>query len=285
MNLHDDILGDILERIDSQVSLHRAASTCKRWRGIIANAVFRRRFRSHHARAVVAGDYCNYPPMQSLVLAEERRTKGCVFFIPSSSSPIDAGHYSLDFLPDHDGAEDNWRVEDNRGSLLLMKHSRCKKDIRYLVVCEPLTRSYRIIHQPQKLVAGSNTYYFRRYYLIDGAGREEEAAGSGNIGMSKFRVVCEHYMGHGLHIMVFDPNDGSDTSSTAWKEKDVSSILEAGVSGLRELGRADDSWYFCDDDKSNMLIVLDGRTVLRKKVPLPDILFRCLGVQTFDLVR
>ncbi|TVU49469.1 hypothetical protein EJB05_00782, partial [Eragrostis curvula] len=107
------------------------------------------------------------------------------------------------------------------------------------------------------MVHGWNITYFRRFY-IDSA--EEDEASSGNIGMSKFRVVCQHNMGQGMHIMMFDPNDGSDTSSTVWKEKDVGSIIEAGVSGLHELGPAAGSWYFCDDDRSNMLIVLDGRT-------------------------
>ncbi|TVU38595.1 hypothetical protein EJB05_11977, partial [Eragrostis curvula] len=72
----------------------------------------------------------------------------------------------------------------------------------------------------------------RGFYLIDGAGEE---AGGSNIGMSNFRVVCEHYMDRSMHVMLFSPDDGRDTSS-AWIEKDISSIVEAGVTGLRKDG-------------------------------------------------
>ena len=41
----DDTLVLILERIDSPVSLLRAAATCRRWCRVIADAGFLRRFR------------------------------------------------------------------------------------------------------------------------------------------------------------------------------------------------------------------------------------------------
>ncbi|TVU09185.1 hypothetical protein EJB05_42632, partial [Eragrostis curvula] len=55
----DDIVGLILLRLDSQVCLLRAASTCRRWRPIITGAVFLRRFRSLHEQPPVAGSYYN----------------------------------------------------------------------------------------------------------------------------------------------------------------------------------------------------------------------------------
>ncbi|TVU49457.1 hypothetical protein EJB05_00770, partial [Eragrostis curvula] len=80
-DLDEDVVGLVLERIGSQVSLIRAASTCKRWRRIIADAAFLRRFRSLHA-PTVAGTYHND------TVDGERESKGPVF-IPSPSLPID----------------------------------------------------------------------------------------------------------------------------------------------------------------------------------------------------
>ncbi|CAN6361557.1 unnamed protein product [Urochloa humidicola] len=54
----DDVLRLVLERVDSHVSLIRAAAVCKRWRRAIADAAFLRRYRSLHAPAV-AGGYRN----------------------------------------------------------------------------------------------------------------------------------------------------------------------------------------------------------------------------------
>ncbi|TVU49467.1 hypothetical protein EJB05_00780, partial [Eragrostis curvula] len=256
MHLHDDILGAILERIDSQVSLLRAASTCKRWRSSIADTAFLRRFRSLHAPAV-AGDYCNYSPLPPFPNEVVPKTRDPVFFIPSPSlsSSIDGGHFSLDFLPD-DGILR--RVVDSRGSLLLMySYWRIGGAIvEDLVVCEPLTRRYERIPSPPELRGATASSCFRQFYLIDGAGT------------SNFRVLCEHYMDNAMHIVVFNPDDddGREYSSSSWEEKDISSsiVTPAGLSWARRLGRAAGSWYFYDTDEedriSNMLILLDGRT-------------------------
>ncbi|CAO1939551.1 unnamed protein product, partial [Urochloa humidicola] len=50
--MHDDALGLVLERVDSHVSLIRAAAVCRRWRRAITDAAFLRRYRSLHAPAV-----------------------------------------------------------------------------------------------------------------------------------------------------------------------------------------------------------------------------------------
>jgi hypothetical protein len=85
----DDTLVLILERIDLLVSLIRAASTCRRWRRVIADAGFLRRFRSLHGPPV-AGHYYNHYRIHDATDSPS--------FVPSSS--IDARHFSLDFIPD-----------------------------------------------------------------------------------------------------------------------------------------------------------------------------------------
>ncbi|TVU49470.1 hypothetical protein EJB05_00783, partial [Eragrostis curvula] len=243
MPVHDDILGAILERIDSQISLLRAASTCKRWRSIIAVPAFLRRFRSFHAPGV-AGDYCNYYPMPSFPNGVVPETRHPVFLIISPSPSINAGHYySLDFLPDNS----DWKLVDSRGSLLLMRGSSKGAAIRdLLVVCEPSTRRYQRTPLPPELKDAARVGNFLQFYLI------------GDAGMSNFRVMCEHYKNHSMHVMVFSPGDGKDSS--AWQQKDIRSVNPAGLRRTSSLGRATGSWYFGDLNRSNMLVVLDGRT-------------------------
>ncbi|CAN6329608.1 unnamed protein product [Urochloa humidicola] len=103
--MSDDALGLVLERVDSHVSLIRAAAVCKRWHRAIAKASFLRRYRSLHAPAV-AGYYEN----------AARRNDGPVF-VPLSPPVVDARHFSLDFLP---GGAEPWAIWDSRGSFLLV---------------------------------------------------------------------------------------------------------------------------------------------------------------------
>ena len=60
MEVSDDVLGCILERIDSIVSLIHAASACKQWRRIVADRGFLRRFGGRHASKIAAGDCSNH---------------------------------------------------------------------------------------------------------------------------------------------------------------------------------------------------------------------------------
>ncbi|RLN28581.1 uncharacterized protein C2845_PM05G03550 [Panicum miliaceum] len=99
MDLHDDVLGLVLERVGSHVSLVRAAAVCRRWRRAIAGAAFLRRFRSLHA-PVVAGYYHNTSPWAHFLMGVDARTsKGPVFLPSSPLTMVDARHFSLDFLP------------------------------------------------------------------------------------------------------------------------------------------------------------------------------------------
>ncbi|OEL24791.1 hypothetical protein BAE44_0014190 [Dichanthelium oligosanthes] len=89
----DDVLELILLGLDSLIHLVRAASTCKRWRSVVADAVFRRRYSSLHGPPVIAGTY-----QQTSYLFQLPP------FGPSLSATIDGRHFSLDFLPESDSS-------------------------------------------------------------------------------------------------------------------------------------------------------------------------------------
>ncbi|CAL4898318.1 unnamed protein product [Urochloa decumbens] len=184
--MHDDVLGLVLERVDSHVSLVRAAAVCRRWRRAIADAAFLRRYRSLNAPAV-AGEFHN-----SWCLNE------APVLVPFSPSMLDARHFSLDFLP---GGAASWTVSDSRGSLLLLHRAKFSEK----VVCEPLTRRYSRI-PPLVDFDGS---YFWGSYLIDG--EADEARG---ISMTNFRVLC-----------MFDRHVALYSVGSSWSKKNIDHIV------------------------------------------------------------
>lgn len=254
----------ILLRLDSPVCLVRAASTCKRWRRIIADSGFLRHFRSLQA-PTVAGDYYNDFPLHALALGP--KTSGCPFFAPSSSAAIDIRYFSLDFLPDRNFSR-VWTVQDSRGSLLLLNRFAAADDpagFPYLIVCEPLTRRYRRIPPPANFNAGCQ---FFGYHLLDG---DEDQAG-GRVGMSNFRVLCELYRDGTAHAAVFNFNAGSDWHS--WRETAIDHIAPR-FELMRFLGRAGGSFYWYV--QGNTVIVLDGGTAEFSSFALPP------DIESWDL--
>ncbi|CAL5092741.1 unnamed protein product [Urochloa decumbens] len=232
--MSDDALGLVLERVDSHISLIRAAAVCRRWRHAIADAGFLRRYRSLHA-PTVAGYYHN-----------GARTDDGPVFVPSSPSVVDARHFSLDFLP---GGAGPWTVCDSRGSLLLMfrKGTDCTGDHAFrfpnTLVCDPLTRSYTMV---PPLADFDSSCYFWANFLIDG---DIDIAG-GCIGMFNFRVLCMFSRSGVMHVAVF-------TLSSSWSDKNIGHI-EPMLQYPDFLGHSGGSHYMYVD--GNILIKLDGST-------------------------
>ncbi|XBI75481.1 hypothetical protein VPH35_068847 [Triticum aestivum] len=174
----DDPLELIFLRLSTSLHIVRAACACKRWRRVIAGGGFLARFRSLHARRVVAGHY----------RVDERkhgsRPPGCNPIFSLSASVDTAGmwpqHFSLCFLPDSRGGR-GWDLADSRDGVLLL--TRCpgfrNNDYRpSLVVCDPTTRCCsRVINHPSFL---GNWSCFGAF-LLDGDG--------GGISPSNFRII------------------------------------------------------------------------------------------------
>ncbi|CAL4995311.1 unnamed protein product [Urochloa decumbens] len=237
-DVNDDILGLILERIDSHPVLIRAAATCKRWRRAIADAGFLRRYRSLHGPTIAAGHYFN----GRRGVCWPRREP---WFVPSSPLPPPFGAclFSLDFLP-CEADPTRREVLDTRGSLLLVDLS--SGYFTDLVVCEPLTRCYVRIPAPE-FIGGSFPWGL---YLIDGDAVDE--AGQRSIGMSNFRVMCMFDRGDVAHAGVF-----TATGVGTWT-KMAADHIAGNLRGTTRLGRAGGSWYFYV--AGGTLVALDGST-------------------------
>ncbi|KAK3133098.1 hypothetical protein QOZ80_6AG0532180 [Eleusine coracana subsp. coracana] len=118
----DHLLKLVIRRLDTHVSLLRAAAVCKRWRRIAAGRGVldwnwiqgSGNFLSRHPGPHFLGHYHAFDPSHSPTLGGHSFT-----FVPVESSSVNARHFSLDFLPRGGG----------RGSLIDpikdMKHQLC----------------------------------------------------------------------------------------------------------------------------------------------------------------
>ncbi|KAL6629547.1 hypothetical protein ACP70R_029312 [Stipagrostis hirtigluma subsp. patula] len=178
----DDLLKLTLLRLDSSLWLIRAASVCKRWRGVIVATddgagPFLRLSRALHPPAIVGHYHLGRDPAA---------------FVPTSPPAIDGGRFSsLGFLPDEKAT---WEVADCHGGLVLLYGpGRYAPD---LIVCDPLTRQHQGIIHPR----GVGGYSFAGASLLDGE--------DGGISMSNFRVLYRFDLGHPAYV--FTMAEGGD---------------------------------------------------------------------------
>ncbi|CAN6209504.1 unnamed protein product [Urochloa humidicola] len=238
---HDQQQGEVL-RLDSPVWLLRAASTCKRWLRVVAGAAFLRRFRARHGAPVVAGFYHN----RNLFLRPR-------FYPSPSSAAIDAGRFSLDFLPGGDVS--NWRIHDTRGSLLLLVREDCSKDgSKDMILCEPLTRRHVTIPP----LTPSAAFRAATATLL--------AGGGGEIGMSSFRVLClVHEDDSTIHAGVFTAACGGDGEGRGmWRGTSTAAAPEQ----LQFIGAVAGRRYYHNGDKK--VVVLDEGALEFSAFVLPD---------------
>ncbi|CAL4898289.1 unnamed protein product [Urochloa decumbens] len=251
--MNDDALRLVLERVDSHVSLIRAAAVCRQWRRAVADAAFLRRFRSLHAPPV-AGYFHNGSLYRSAVMGVEAKPRDGPVFVPSSPPSVDARHFSLDFLPNGAGS---WAVHDSRSSLLLMDRAGIGAGgLRDWLVCEPLTRRYTMVPQ---LPDFDESCRCLEAFLIDG---DTDKAG-GCIGMSNFRVLYMLFRGLARQAAVFAMGE---SGSISWSEKSIDYIATRWQF-IYHLGLAGGSWYFYMIDRT--LIILDGSTGEFSRSQLP----------------
>nr|TKW29690.1 hypothetical protein SEVIR_3G412800v2 [Setaria viridis] len=186
----DDLLRQILLRLDSPLWLLRAACAYRQFRRAVASADSGRSFlrlASSLHPPVVVGHYhnCRVRP---------------IAFVPSLSPPappIDGGRFALDFLPRSITTTTDWEVADCHGGLVVLCNSQNSPS--NLIVCDPLTRRYQGIPHPLEKLAGFVVA------LLDGDG-------DGNISISNFRVLyhCFHGDGAPRQVCVFSAADGGD---------------------------------------------------------------------------
>uniref|UniRef100_A0A0E0EQS5 F-box domain-containing protein n=1 Tax=Oryza meridionalis TaxID=40149 RepID=A0A0E0EQS5_9ORYZ len=256
MHLLIELVESVLLRLDSSVSLIRAASTCKPWRRLVTDAGFLRRFRGLH-EPTVAGYYFDSRAESPFATLTMGRQDAALCFRPSPSAAalaIDAGSFSLAFLGDDDVLpsrwSSSWSVADSLVLLINLAAGHAPFCFPEVVVCEPLTRRHRRILPSPDFGTGC---FFYGCYLADG----EAAGDSSSIVMSNFRVVYELYRddgGAGLaRAAVFA---AGATGAHSWRETSIGHAIPP-FHRMSLMGRAGGSWYF---HEGSTMAVLDGST-------------------------
>ncbi|XP_044414663.1 F-box protein At5g03970 [Triticum aestivum] len=147
----DDLLPEILVRLPPQPSsLPRASAVCKRWRLLVSDPGFSRRFRIHHRRS---------PPL----LGFFRRNDGLPF-VPTLDAPdrVSPGRFSL-----QRGDGDRFMPLGCRHGLVLISN----KPKNQILVCDPVTGDqHRLVVPPGVAVHAEKT-------SINGAVLRARAAG------------------------------------------------------------------------------------------------------------
>ncbi|KAM0911204.1 hypothetical protein ACQ4PT_013649 [Festuca glaucescens] len=134
----DDLLSEILLRLPPQPSsLPRASAACKRWRCLVSDPAFIRRFRRHHRR--------NPPPL----LGFFSQDAGGITFTPTMEPPnrVSPGRFTV--LPE---ARVHSKLLACRHGLVLMFHQQLKR----VLVWDPVTGDQRSRAVPHPLAFGTD---------------------------------------------------------------------------------------------------------------------------------
>ncbi|KAM3244420.1 hypothetical protein ACQJBY_056005 [Aegilops geniculata] len=130
----EDLLREILLRLPLQPSsLARASSVCTRWRGILSDPQFRKRFRKHHGKPLLLGFFAG-PVFRNHV------------FTPVMDSPdrIPAARFSM---PQSRSPFDRWDLVGCRHGLAVLIN-KCRKEV---IVSDPLTGRQQCVRFPPGL--------------------------------------------------------------------------------------------------------------------------------------
>uniref|UniRef100_I1QT31 F-box domain-containing protein n=1 Tax=Oryza glaberrima TaxID=4538 RepID=I1QT31_ORYGL len=136
----DDLLSEILLRLPAKSSsLPRASLVCKRWRRVVSDYVFLRRFRSHHGK----------PPLLGFFKVSYRNP----IFIPTLDPPdrISAARFSLQ-LPLPGGGGGSPPVFGHFYHMFAFRHGRAliyDRSLLQITVWDPVTGDRRAVDIPE----------------------------------------------------------------------------------------------------------------------------------------
>nr|XP_034570638.1 uncharacterized protein LOC117835385 [Setaria viridis] len=151
--LTDDLLEEILLRVDSYADLARASTACVSFRGLIADPNFLRRYHSRHPPLLLGSLGCTIPVGFQPVQAPHPKA-------PASRALGSAAGFSFDYLAnsrDHVWAPSD--VCDGRVLFYGVPNDGNDDDGEYvfvlwdLAVCDPLSRQYLLLPVPDLLAS------------------------------------------------------------------------------------------------------------------------------------
>ncbi|XP_052166841.1 uncharacterized protein LOC127783688 [Oryza glaberrima] len=197
--LPDELLESVFLRLASPICLVRAASTCRRWCRVVADAGFLRLYRSRNALTI--GSYIATDTGFDTNSSHPSPSCGLsmLAFMPVASSPAavtnNSDHrFSLDFLPDPAGVDTYWVLADSHGGLLLLVPRSCYwgSALFSIAVCEPLTRRCRTVIPPLDSV---NVPRIDAFLLGSGGGEKKNNNVAGVSNFSVLFILYDNWSG------------------------------------------------------------------------------------------
>ncbi|KAF7088540.1 hypothetical protein CFC21_091641 [Triticum aestivum] len=243
-HLFDEILEEIFLRLPTPAGLARASTASPRFRRIIAERSFLRRFRALHP-----------PPLLGLAIdkggfhpAEEHHPSA-----PLARALADAADFSYSFVPKPDKAWlTPWYLRDVRDRRILLECS-CRFDIdpvfTNLAVCDPLSRRYVLLPPiPEEMTVQQERLVEFAPMLVPIGEEEEETS---------FRVICTPRYKSKLVMFVFSSITGQwcIAASPSWSSL---GIVEPPCNGLSHFNYVRGCFYWPALWKDKLLM-LDTR--------------------------
>lgn len=190
--LPDELLESVFLRLASPICLVRAASTCRRWCRVVADAGFLRLYRSRNALTIG-----NYIATDTGIFANwSRPSPSCrvssLAFVPAAAAVTSSKRFSLDFVPEPGNT--SWVLADSHGGLVLLVPERYywgNASSVSIVVCEPWTRRYRTVIPP---LENKHVACLDASLLGAGTGSEKKNNNNNHVaGVSNFTVLLILY--------------------------------------------------------------------------------------------
>ncbi|KAF0929297.1 hypothetical protein E2562_019880 [Oryza meyeriana var. granulata] len=148
MPLGDDVLHEILLRVPPlPTTLIRAAAVCRRWRHIVAEPGFLRRYRAHHGKPPLLGFFVNPSGREPLFRS--------VLDAPGRVPPE---RFSL-HLEDHTELGGNWYYHGCRHGRLILVNWKTGLGCRQILIWDPITRDLRCLSPPPQLDALKGLFF------------------------------------------------------------------------------------------------------------------------------
>ncbi|CAL5022861.1 unnamed protein product [Urochloa decumbens] len=238
---NDDILSEILLRLaPAPSSLPRASLVCKRWRRLVTDPAFLRRFRARHRRGA---------PLLGF-FTDGKRVRG-VLFTPTLEPPDRLPRGCFSFQP-----ADEWRILSCRHGLVLLIHSEQLQ----VLVWDPVTGDQRRIAVPPGLLTREGMM------VIDGAVLRAtgDVHGGTDTQSSTFQVVllCSELEFSRAFACVYSSENGvwSDPLSISYPPMFVTNIPSALVGSSLY-------WYLIGDSAAILEFDLDRQRLALIDMP------------------
>jgi hypothetical protein len=229
----DDLLIEILLRLPPRPSsLPRASFVCKRWRRIVADPQFLRRFRDYHREPPIIGVFFKFDP-------ELDESPFRSILNPPDLIPPERFSPRLDGT---DGGGGIWSFRSCRhGRVVFTSRNRVGMCCRQVLVWDPVTGDRRFIGSPPQLEHDWSKYHVQADVLCVAAGKGHV---HGACHSSPFKVVLVCGNNHAARACVYSSETNSWGNLISWGNNLFWTFAPASIVGSRSILVGNSLYWF-----------------------------------------